>query len=72
MAKYKKLLVAIDGSPSSMHALEESFKLSKKGTLGVSVAPPLNRTANVISFAPAENKQKIRKQTPPSNKEKLQ
>lgn len=40
MAKYKKLLVAIDGSPSSMHALEESFKLSKEGTLGVSVAPP--------------------------------
>jgi nucleotide-binding universal stress UspA family protein len=40
MAKYKKLLVAIDGSPSSLHALEESFKLSKEGTLGVSVAPP--------------------------------
>ncbi len=40
MARYKKLLVAIDGSPSSMHALEESFKLSKEGTLGVSVAPP--------------------------------
>lgn len=40
MAKYKKLLVAIDGSASSLHALEESFKLSKEGTLGVSVAPP--------------------------------
>ena len=40
MAKYKKLLAAIDGSASSMHALEESFKLSKEGTLGVSVAPP--------------------------------
>jgi nucleotide-binding universal stress UspA family protein len=40
MAKYNKLLVAIDGSASSMHALEESFKLSKQGTLGVSVAPP--------------------------------
>jgi nucleotide-binding universal stress UspA family protein len=40
MARYKKLLVAIDGSPSSMHALEESFKLSKEGILGVSVAPP--------------------------------
>ncbi len=40
MAKYQKLLAAIDGSASSMHALEESFKLSKQGTLGVSVAPP--------------------------------
>ncbi len=40
MARYRKLLVAIDGSPSSMHALEESFKLSKEGILGVSVAPP--------------------------------
>jgi nucleotide-binding universal stress UspA family protein len=40
MAKYKKLLVAIDGSQSSLHALEESFKLSKEGTLAVSVVPP--------------------------------
>jgi len=40
MAKYKKLLVAIDGSTSSMQALGQSFKLSKQGTLGVSVAPP--------------------------------
>jgi len=40
MAKYNKLLVAIDGSASSLNALKESFKLSKKGTLGVSVAPP--------------------------------
>jgi nucleotide-binding universal stress UspA family protein len=40
MSKYKKLLVAVDGSASSMHALEESFRLSKEGTLVVSVAPP--------------------------------
>ena len=40
MAKYKKLLVAVDGSKSSLHALEESFRLSKEGTLVVSVAPP--------------------------------
>jgi len=40
MAKYKKLLVAVDGSESSIHALEESFRLSKEGTLVVSVAPP--------------------------------
>jgi len=40
MSKYKKLLVAVDGSASSMHALEESFRLSKEGTVVVSVAPP--------------------------------
>jgi nucleotide-binding universal stress UspA family protein len=40
MAKYKKLLVAVDGSTSSMHALEESFRLSKEGTVVVAVAPP--------------------------------
>jgi nucleotide-binding universal stress UspA family protein len=40
MAKYKKLLVAVDGSESSIHALEESFRLSKEGTVVVAVAPP--------------------------------
>ncbi len=40
MGKYKKLLVGVDGSGSSMHALEESFRLTKTGTLVVAVAPP--------------------------------
>ncbi len=40
MYKYKKLLVAVDGSASSIHALEESFRLSKEGTVVVAVAPP--------------------------------
>jgi nucleotide-binding universal stress UspA family protein len=40
MSKYKKLLVAVDGSQSSLHALEESFRLSKEGVRVVSVAPP--------------------------------
>lgn len=40
MAKYKKLLVAVDGSASSLHALEESFRLTKQGTVVVAVAPP--------------------------------
>jgi nucleotide-binding universal stress UspA family protein len=40
MSKYKKLLVAVDGSASSIHALEESFRLSKEGTVVVAVAPP--------------------------------
>jgi nucleotide-binding universal stress UspA family protein len=40
MGRYKKLLVAVDGSASSLHALEESFRLSKEGTVVVAVAPP--------------------------------
>ena len=40
MGKYRKLLVGVDGSGSSMHALEESFRLTKTGTLVVAVAPP--------------------------------
>lgn len=40
MPKYNKLLVGVDGSPSSLHALEESFRLAKQGTLVVAVAPP--------------------------------
>ena len=43
MGSYKKILVAIDGSESGMHALRESFKLAtKEGSwiTVVSVAPP--------------------------------
>jgi nucleotide-binding universal stress UspA family protein len=40
MSKYKKLLVGVDGSASSIHALEESFRLAKEGTVVVAVAPP--------------------------------
>jgi nucleotide-binding universal stress UspA family protein len=40
MGKYKKLLVGVDGSESSLHALQESFRLAKEGTRVVSVAPP--------------------------------
>lgn len=43
MAKYRKILVAIDGSLSSMHALKESFKLAeceKCWMTAVSVIPP--------------------------------
>ncbi len=29
MGRYRKILVAIDDSPASMHALEEAFKLSR-------------------------------------------
>ena len=43
MGMYKKILVAIDGSESSMHALRESFKLAtneKSWITVVSVSPP--------------------------------
>jgi nucleotide-binding universal stress UspA family protein len=43
MGIYKKILVAVDGSESSMHALRESFKLAAKEQSWitvVSVAPP--------------------------------
>jgi nucleotide-binding universal stress UspA family protein len=43
MGKYRKILIAIDGSLTSMHALSESFKLAeneKSWMTAVSVIPP--------------------------------
>jgi nucleotide-binding universal stress UspA family protein len=43
MGRYKKILVAVDGSESSLHALRESFKLASKEQSWitvVSVVPP--------------------------------
>jgi nucleotide-binding universal stress UspA family protein len=39
MAKYSRLLVGMDGSETSLHALKESFKLSKNWVTVVTVAP---------------------------------
>ena len=39
MAKYHRLLVAVDGSASSLHALQESFKLTGSWVTVVAVAP---------------------------------
>jgi nucleotide-binding universal stress UspA family protein len=39
MAKYNRLLVGVDGSETSLHALQESFKLSKNWVTVVTVAP---------------------------------
>jgi nucleotide-binding universal stress UspA family protein len=39
MAKYNRLLVGLDGSETSLHALQESFKLSKNWVTVVTVAP---------------------------------
>ncbi len=40
MHMYKKLLVGVDGSDISLHALKESFKLAREDLLVVAVAPP--------------------------------
>jgi nucleotide-binding universal stress UspA family protein len=37
---YKKLLVGVDGSEISLHALKESFRLAREDILVVAVAPP--------------------------------
>jgi nucleotide-binding universal stress UspA family protein len=39
MAKYNRLLVGMDGSDASLHALTESFKLSKNWVTVLTVAP---------------------------------
>lgn len=39
MGKYKRLLVGVDGSEASLHALQESFKLSKDWVTVLTVAP---------------------------------
>jgi nucleotide-binding universal stress UspA family protein len=39
MGKYNRLLVGVDGSDASLHALQESFKLSKNWVTVVTVAP---------------------------------
>ncbi len=51
MGKYKKILVAIDGSESSMHALRESFRLAtneKSWITVVSVVPPYTGDLDIV------------------------
>ncbi|MFP3867898.1 MAG: universal stress protein [Desulfobacteraceae bacterium] len=52
MAKYSKILVAVDGSEPSLHALAESLKLSKEAVIAVSVAP---RYEGDLSIAGGQN-----------------
>ncbi len=40
MHMYKKLLVGVDGSEISLHALKESFRLAQQDIIVVAVAPP--------------------------------
>ena len=39
MGKYKRILVAVDGSEPSLHALSEAFKLSTSWVTVVAVTP---------------------------------
>lgn len=52
MGRYKKILVAVDGSESSMHGLKESFKLAnneKSWITVVSVVPPYEGDLDLVS-----------------------
>lgn len=51
MGRYKKILVAVDGSESSMNALKESFKLAaneKSWITAVSVVPPYTGDLDIV------------------------
>jgi nucleotide-binding universal stress UspA family protein len=51
MSKYRKILVAIDGSETSIHALKESFKLAaneKSWITVVAVAPPYQGDLDMV------------------------
>lgn len=53
MGRYKKILVAVDGSESSMNALKESFKLAaneKSWITAVSVVPPYTGDLDIIGI----------------------
>jgi nucleotide-binding universal stress UspA family protein len=45
---YKKLLVAVDGSEISLHAFQESLRISKEDLLVISVAPPYSGDLRVM------------------------
>ncbi|MEK7237889.1 MAG: universal stress protein [Nitrospirota bacterium] len=52
MGRYRKLLIAIDGSPTSLHALRESFKLAQnEGSwiTVVSVVPPYTGDLDLVA-----------------------
>jgi len=52
MGRYRKILVAVDGSPTSLHALEESFKLAQnEGSwiTVVSVIPPYTGDLDLVA-----------------------
>jgi nucleotide-binding universal stress UspA family protein len=55
MGRYKKLLVAVDGSQSSMHALSESFRLASNEKSWITVVSVVPRYAGDLSFVAIGN-----------------
>ncbi len=54
MAKYSRLLVAVDGSETSLHALRESFKLTGSWVTVVAVAPFYEGDLRLVGVPGAE------------------
>lgn len=54
MAKYKKILVGVDGSDTSLHALKESFRLGTNWITVISVAPPYEGDLRLVGVKNAE------------------
>ncbi len=48
MGMYKKLLVAVDGSEISLHAFQESLRISKEDVVVLSAAPPYSGDLRVM------------------------
>ena len=54
MAKFQKVLVAVDGSETSLHALKEAFRLVTNWITVVSVAPPYEGDLRLVGVKNAE------------------
>ncbi len=55
MGRYRKMLVAVDGSDSSMHALRESFKLASNERSWITVVSVVPRYSGDLSFVAIGN-----------------
>jgi nucleotide-binding universal stress UspA family protein len=62
MSRYRKLLVAVDGSAPSMHALKESFRLAANEKSWITVASVVPRYEGDIDLAYIKNLQSVLKQ----------
>ncbi len=56
MAKYNRLLVGLDGSETSFHALQESFKVSKNWVTVVTVAPSYEGDLRIMGVSGVREK----------------
>jgi nucleotide-binding universal stress UspA family protein len=56
MGKYNRLLVGLDGSEASLHALRESFKISKNRVTVVTVAPSYEGDLRIMGVSGVREK----------------